>query len=206
MPVADSLPLELADVYHGLWEDVAQVHIDWNRFKDLYPDPATIALLNRSAPYFFGAFQHQLLDGILLAITRITDHAGKGRRKNLSIELLLERIPAADLELRRSLDALAIRARDEANFARRHRDKRIAHADLRTRLSRAKHLPPKTRDAIERVLVTLAELMNTIQGYYQKNAQTFYKGGIEPLGDVASLLDRLRSADRRRQQDDEELE
>lgn len=198
------MPPELARIYRGLWEEVAQLHIDWNQFKALYGrDPEHLALMNRGAPHFFGIVQRRLLDWILLSIARVTDPARAGRDgpENLSLALLVERIP--DDAFRTTLGSALIAAGAAAQFARRHRHKRLAHADRQIRLREsASPLPASTVPQIEGALAAMASLMNQVQAHYEGNSQTAYPQSIEALGDVDAILQRLRESERHRSEDD----
>lgn len=86
-----------------------------------------IPLLNDFAGPFMGMVQRLLWDDLLLRIARLSDRRSTSGHPNLTIRSL----PCFLRDERRHrVQALVNEATEAAEFARNHRNKRIAHADL----------------------------------------------------------------------------
>ena len=128
-----SMPPELAEVYGELWQDVVWVHDKWNIFLQLYSDKEAIDLLNKTAPSFFYICQYVLLDDTMMAICRLTDPAQTGRKTNLSLQRLVDTVDDATYpDLKSNIVNVLATMQSKFEFARDHRNRRIAHAGLQT--------------------------------------------------------------------------
>src|SRR4051794_29103480 len=71
--------------YSALWQEVANIHLNWGEFVELYgTKPTRLELINRAA----GVVQRSLWEGTLLHLARLTDPSkspGKDRF-NLTIQ------------------------------------------------------------------------------------------------------------------------
>lgn len=143
----------------------------WADYCSLYgTSPERVALLNETAPEFFGRLQNTMWDGILLTLSRLTDPAkSPPKRKNLSILQLTELV--ADPKLRSELTLLQSVAVARCDFARVRRNKRIAHADLELALNpHATALPSATRQKIKLSICSIQSYLEILYAHYSHSA------------------------------------
>src|SRR5258705_10772182 len=84
--------LQDMQTYTFLWKQITNLHSMWQDYKGLFEEsPETVAVLNKTAPGFFGRLQWILMNEIVLTITRIlTDPSKNGKNENLCFEYLVE--------------------------------------------------------------------------------------------------------------------
>lgn len=157
---------ELRESFTILARKLVELHIVWQQYRQLYgQDDGTIDVLNRTAGLFFKIVQDELWDSVLLRVCRMTDPAAQGKNKNLTIWSLHSLI--TDATFKAEVEKQCQAADDAAEFARSHRNKRIAHQDHGyTTNSPANPLSPVSRDRVEEMLKALRGVMNLIHGHY----------------------------------------
>jgi len=176
-----NMPLHIYEIYVEIWQEVVWVHSKWNIFLQLYSDSETIALLNNTAPSYFRICQDVLLDDIMLSICRLTDPAQTGGKTNLSLRRLVDNIEAnKNDKLKDIVKKILDLAEPNFEFARDHRNRRIAHNDLQTRMKT--HLEPLssyTNDKVNDALKNIGNVMNVVQHHYE-SSETLYSHCISP--------------------------
>lgn len=182
------MPKQLKGIFDHLWQDVVWVHYKWDLFLQLYDKREDVELLNRTAPAVFRVWEDVMLDEIVISICRVTDPATTGRKKNLTLDRLGGAIDGSSYsDLKREFKKGLLDLRPVLKFARDHRNRRIAHVDLATRLnSHPEPLSDLNKRRIENALEAIATLMNLVEGYFQ-NSATVYKLGI-PRGEGRTLI------------------
>lgn len=103
-------------------------------------------MLDYAASFFFRIVREVLRDDIILTVCRITDPAKSRVRgeqeNNLTIKYLVSIIPPADNTSQKTLKSMLPQIEARCAKFRDHRNRRIGHHDLDTRLSRPKALLP----------------------------------------------------------------
>jgi len=157
---------QLGEVYHALWNEVGWVHAKWQQFRQLYAhSPACIELLNDVAGHFFGIVQDVLWEDVILHIARLTERPTTAGQANLTLVALPPLI--SDTALAQEVDDLVETAKSEAAFAKKWRDKRLAHRDILVALEKgAEPLPGVSRQGVERALAAIRAVMNRLEEYY----------------------------------------
>lgn len=170
------------------------LHIIWQQYRQLFgTDSDTVALLNRTAGLLFKVMQDQLWDSVLLAISRMTDPAEMGKKKNLTIHSLVDLIP--DIALRGEIELLCAATVAEAEFAREHRNKRIAHQDHNYAYDPAANpLNPISRERVEAMLKALRAVLNRLNSHYM-DTTVMYEDFIDESG-ARVLIHKLRKLER----------
>jgi arginyl-tRNA synthetase len=137
----------------------------------------------------------------MLGICRLLDPEETGRNENLTLERLVNSInPSTFWTLRSELDGALKKAMDSSKFVRAHRNRKLAHNDLRTiQEIHAEHLPGVSRAAIEKSLDSIRDVMNKVSVHFLETT-VFYQEFIFGPGDVQSLLRRLENAEVYRQE------
>lgn len=170
------MPNDMKDAYERLHQEVSGLHAKWKIFRQLYSaSEERIALLRDTTPGFFGLIQLVLLDDISLSISRLTDPLKSTGKDNLSLQRLVERIEAetdADflVKTQKSIEGI----QEHCSAFRVHRNRRIAHRDLKTVFGyHPEPLPNIEGKKIDDALKMIAAFMNEIQGRYE-DAETAY--------------------------------
>jgi hypothetical protein len=163
----DSIPSDTHEIYGPLFHDVCHLHRKWGIFCQLYGSgESIIALLNTAAPGFFRICEDLLADDVLLSISRLRDPKQTLRKDNLTLERLVHSIDVTKYpRLRLDVERLLSDIRVKSAFVKAQRDRRIAHADLSTKLQVSLLSPPMRTD-VEHVLQAIRSLMNAIELYF----------------------------------------
>ena len=153
---------ELGPVFSKLSHELAWLQIIWCEYRELYgTKPERLEILNASAKTFFYTIQRSMWNEVLLRIRRLTDPAKTGDKQNLTIMRLGDL--CEDPELANRVRALATLADEKSRFAKKWRDREIAHADLGLALGRsAEPLPEVSRSEVTDAIAAIHVVLNTI--------------------------------------------
>lgn len=172
---------ELGANFYELHRELVELHLLWQQYRELFGDTTdTVQLLNRTAGLFFKIVQDELWDSVLLGVSRMTDPPGTGKHKNLTVQSLSPLI--TDSALRAEAQDLCTKAVATAEFAREHRNKRIAHQD-HNYLSNRKSNPLNgiSRAAVESMLAALRDVLNHLDNRFRDNT-VLYERFIDDSG------------------------
>ena len=172
---------DLGTAFSALDHNVIELHVLWQHYRELFgTDPEVCKLLSRTADSFFRVVQDALWDSALLGILRLTDKAEASKWKNLSLETLATFIPDSELEFKEAVVKLVESARKKSKDARKHRDKRIAHQDLRYGICGDwSMLSPISRNIIEEVLAAIRAVMHCFQMNFKVSKTSYEKVIVE---------------------------
>jgi len=188
------MPPELKEVHDSVWQEAVLLHLKWSIVLQLYGTQESVGLLNRSAPQFFAIGQVAWLQDIYLTFCRLTDPIQVAGKSNLCLGRYVELIDASThASLRQKVADRVADLQTHCEFARDHRNRRIAHSDLLTKLGRhPKPLTPVTKAMIEEAFERMRVLINEVEAGYGVPTTLF---GFEPAGDGTELLLWLRHAE-----------
>lgn len=189
-----NLPPDSQEVFDALWQEVVGLHTRWIIFKQLYAtDENRVALLNKVAGTFFAHLQGILIDDIILCLSRLTDPPQFGKRENLALEQLIEKLdPAKHSPLAASLKQQLQNLQEVCKPFRQNRNRRIAHSDLDTVLVAETSrgiLYDTTAEAVERI----GRYMNTYVAHFQDVSKTAFDQ-VWLKDDSNSLVSALEAA------------
>jgi hypothetical protein len=142
------------------------IKIVYNEYCILYESgkKARFDLLNKIAQNFFHDLQGILIDYLFLNICKLTDPAGFGKEKNLTVKYILEQVdPQVQNEL--GLQELSEKIHQFRNYIVDARRKLIAHLDVDTIFSK-KTLGEFPESAYEQFWADLQEFVNIIHQHY----------------------------------------
>lgn len=193
---------ELGTTYHALWQEVAQLHLRWIEFKELYgTDQDRVDLLNKTAPPFFRLVQDALWEQTLLHIARLTDPPNSAGKANLTIKRLPTLID--NDKLRQEVEQKIIGAETACFFCRGWRNKTLAHTDFEVATQNGVQLAPASPAKIKEALDSLTNVLNVISKHFY-DSQSCFGTSPDARGGVAllSVLEAgLTALDERRQRD-----
>jgi hypothetical protein len=101
-----TIPAPVAEVYHPLQQELLNIHVKWQLFRQLFgTDPDRIELLNCCAGVLFGTVQEVMYDDVVLSLFRLADEPGSGQRKNLTLDRLAAVVSSINPPLGNSLQS-----------------------------------------------------------------------------------------------------
>lgn len=118
---------DIKELVNELKREISQLYLILEQCRQLYSNPETVSILNKTAGVFFQVVQSQFFDALIMGISRLTDKEHIGGRRNLSINAICRLIQ--DDQLKMELVTLCREAETASEFARNHRNKRISHSD-----------------------------------------------------------------------------
>lgn len=154
-------PGEIRDIVPFIYGELCELRSNWGVYEELFmtEEALTRALADSVGP-LLGVTQRLLEESFFMSIGCLTDKNSSGN-KNLSFYTLAEKAAAwnstVSEERLSRLDSLG----DKLARIRKHRNKRLAHFDLRTSLGE-KSLPIVTFTEIKEVMKELEDLLNLI--------------------------------------------
>jgi hypothetical protein len=159
-------------LYYALYKEVVWIHARWLEYRKLFAEKENVDLLNRNGAFAFKLIQDALWEERILHIARLTDRPTTAKRDNLSILRLPDMLPPGDLRDR--VQALMEKVVTNAEFARDHRNKRIAHRDLQLATDpSAEPLSGVSRAQIEEVLAAIRDLFTCLEHEYRDTTVVF---------------------------------
>tara|TARA_Y100001980_G_C14516058_1_gene291379 strand:- start:568 stop:1245 length:678 start_codon:yes stop_codon:yes gene_type:complete len=168
---------EFGNFFDRIRNEVIFLHFKWSEFEELYSKEDRIELMNKISPNFYFYLQNLLLDDVILGITRLTEP--KSDRKGNARLTLWSFSNFTTPPLKGEVSKLLKRIKKEASFSYDRRNRKIAHFDKDLALNEhAKPLKIASREKINKVIDSIAELMNLIQGHYVKS-ETYYRVGSQ---------------------------
>ncbi|WP_343652297.1 hypothetical protein [Stenotrophomonas sp.] len=189
-----SMGQELGASFYELYRKLVELHVVWQQYRQLFGgDPDTVHMLNRASGLFFKIVQDELWDSVLLGVSRMTDPPTTGKKKNLTIQSLPELI--SDAVLQGDVRILCDKALAAAEFAREHRNKRIAHQDHDYLSNRnSDPLSGISRAAVEEMLASLRAVLNRLDLHFRDNT-VMYEDFVDESG-ARLLVHKLRQLER----------
>ena len=99
----DALGPDVHALYDALYQQQNLLDAKWQEFRKLYAhSPERVAILNRTAPFFFQLIQSVLWRDVLLHAARLMDHVKVAGKETLTLRLLPSKVSdpvlAADLD------------------------------------------------------------------------------------------------------------
>lgn len=185
---------QLGASFYELYRKLMELHVLWQQYRQLFgSDADTVHLLNRTSGLFFKIVQDELWDSVLLGVSRMTDPPTTGKKKNLTIQSLPPLI--ADTKLQSEVQDLCDKALVAAEFAREHRNKRIAHQDHDYLSNRnSDPLSGISRALVEEMLAALRAVLNRLDLHF-RDSTVMYEEFVDESG-ARLLVHKLRKLER----------
>lgn len=185
---------ELGASFYELYRKLVELHVLWQQYRQLFGcDSDTVHLLNRTAGLFFKIIQDELWDSVLLGVSRMTDPPATGKKKNLTIQSLPPLI--SDAKLQGEVQQLCDKALVAAEFAREHRNKRIAHQDHDYLSNRnSDPLSGISRILVEEMLAALRATLNRLDLHF-RDSTVMYEDFVDESG-ARLLVHKLKKLER----------
>jgi hypothetical protein len=163
------MDIESERIYEELSKEVAWLNLKWDCYIALFESKESrIDLMNEAAPEFFGMIQELLLESILLNIARLCDPAStrvKGEIiENLTLDNLIKSLN--DVSFCSTINILYDEAKKSESFARKRRNKIIAHRGKNEALGQGKQLEQITKNKIIKAINDIVALINCIGTRY----------------------------------------
>lgn len=162
----------LGEHFHGLWEEVVDLHLHWREYVDLFgTSPERVNLLNQSASSFFARLDGIMWEQNILHIYRLTDSPRRGELKRLTLNALPDLVASSIKKVvRRHLEVV----RRKAVFCRDWRERLLAHRDLDLTVGHgATPLILGSRKQVEEILLDMAQILNLTAEHYTQSSLSF---------------------------------
>jgi hypothetical protein len=199
----DKMGEPLGAQFAELWQEVADLHMKWLEFVELFGvKESRIDLINQAAPQFFRVVQDVLWEDTLLHIARLTDKQNNHpTKRRLTLRNLSQLVK--DPTAKRNVEALFVKVERDAEFCRDWRDRHIAHLNLALAIEdpSARPLLPASRKQVNEVLDGIVALLNAVSSHY-KDSESFFRLDTSAGGAVSLLYiidDGLKAQEARRQ-------
>jgi hypothetical protein len=161
---------KIDELLQAISGELGEIHLKWLLFSQLYEDEEIVDLLNESAPTFFGVCQSVFLNDIILSISRLTDSSKTGSKENLTLARILDSIDPSLVQLKAELVETLEIIKNSCDFARKHRNRRVAHIDLKTYFQdHPEPLLSITKEKIEEALLGLRTFVNKVELHFTQN-------------------------------------
>lgn len=183
---------ELGAVFFAVHHEVIDLGIVWQQYVQLYGTSVeNVDILNNTAGLFFKVVQTELWDSVLLRIAALTDPAMMRGKKNITLLALPALMP--DAIMQREVLELCDLVFLETEYAREHRNKRIAHNDHDYHIFKgAVGLSGISRAKIEDMLTAIRNTLRYMQ-HKIRDVDFLYDLFIDESG-AAMLLRKLRKS------------
>lgn len=158
---------DLGRLCYELRDDFDWLRGKWSEFHELFgKGQERIDLLNTAASNFFYFLHRLLFEDAMLHLCRLTDPPPQmGGHKNLTVMALPLLI--SDPELRTSAQTKLEEVRKNCQFARKWRNRRLAHTDLVTMRERdVSALPPVDATNIDAAVKSIGEMLGLIEDHF----------------------------------------
>jgi hypothetical protein len=159
---SEKIPEEIRDACADLFEDVATLHCKWDCYLALFQDAENSQLVSNLARSFFHIVEESLRADILISICRLSDPSRSLARVNRSFAILLG--TCADFP---KVDNLVTAFLAACGAVRLHRNRSIAHNDLRSAIQIKQYLLPGVgRSDIDEILRLAREILRAVYAHY----------------------------------------
>jgi hypothetical protein len=181
------LGTEQGNIFNTLKNNIFWLEIKWKEYQTLYENNDNIAVLNKTAPFYFYMIHQIIIDDILLHINKIASPKGN-TYKYLSIIRLPEIVKP---KYRDELKVLVDNAVTKAKFVKDRRDRYIAHYSLALTIDpQARPLEDIKHEDIENVIEAFKKIIVYI--YSKVLGSALFPEVIYPLENANALLRRLK--------------
>jgi len=190
---------DFLSIRNHLFQEIALLSDLWEQYRTLFLTSATrVTRLNEHARWFFASVQRAFLNQLILGISKITDPAKSGSRRNVSLLALLEDPRLAEKpKLSSSLVAQIDEVTRAAASIRSHRNKTVAHLDHAVAFG-YDPLPQVTLDQIGSS-IALVQQIHHLYGTELLDSDAYYR--IHASGSAEQLLETLEIAPTRRERE-----
>ena len=187
------MPPELLSHFEASKQQLITASAKWQLIEQLFAKTqARSQLLTRIGSGFFALIKDSLVTDVMISLGRLLDKPHHKGNDNLTLERLGDTVmKLGNDELAQKLDVHLKKARGAEFAARRYRNKRLAHNDLKSILDQeANPLPAATVGDVRKMLHETGEFLNSIDLHYCRSTTAFGLAMID--GDANSLVSLVR--------------
>ena len=183
------MPTDLGDAHKRIGNELHYLYTKWSWFKRLFcTDDESVRLLMDCSEPFALVSRELMRDDIILGVCRITDRAQSCGRQNLTLDHLAGLIPSQEQALSAELQQLIEEVHSSCAVFRKHRNRRVSHADMKAALQLTNSLLPAIDIAqADEALKAIADVLNAIEDHYDSGEHE-YECGILNWKEAAEEL------------------
>jgi hypothetical protein len=190
-------PGETGKLFHHIWNDVANLHLNWQNYRTLYgTSPETIELINKIATSFFKKNERIMRNDVVMRIARLTDPPETGKGKNEKENARFEKL-AIDLQpfiTETFFNEIKDEIKDLQDLSKKIHDIRnkiLVHSDLYNVIEKENFpVDGVSRAEIEQILEKIRNVTNKIETYFKVPTTYFQK--VISSNDAKSLVVALK--------------
>lgn len=155
----------LGQLCYELRNDFDWLRAKWGEFRELYGrGQESIDVLNAVASNFFYFLHKLMFEDAMLHLCRLTDPPRMRDRETLSVAALVEAV--SDVTLKVKVQTKLEEVRGKCEFARRWRNRSLAHTDLVTLRGPVPALPPVNSGRIDAALKSIDEILWLVERHF----------------------------------------
>jgi len=155
---------ELGELYNAIRSVAVSLQVKYQKYESLFGSEKSVEALNKFAPGFFCYIQEILFDDLILHISKMFDDHGKGDRKVLCFNCLLEKI--TEEELKKPLSQILAQCNEKRIFAKTRRNKYIAHNDYKLFLGKKEHDISINFEDVREMMDLAWSIIDRIESFY----------------------------------------
>jgi hypothetical protein len=181
----------LGPIYTALCDELVWLHMKWANYLAIFGTSSTrVELANRAAGSFFHVIQEVMWSDLLIGLARVTDPPRTRGRDNLTVQCLPSLI--SDTPIYEGIQSQLDSVLKSAVFARKWRNRHLAHRDLSRAIAgkKAEPLPSASLASVRECLSGMVALLNLVDNHYLDSTMIYDMDHVP--GDAESLLRVLR--------------
>jgi hypothetical protein len=197
LDVEGPMPPRVKETFEALRYEVTWLHAKWAIYSQLFcRGEQQLAFLDSMTPGFFVVVRDSFENELIVGLCRVTEGSMIGRRQNLTLARLAEDLRCVECEdLRGRFESELLKVDEVCSPLRKLRNRRLAHSDYPTSLSKAADsLPDVAWHDIDNALAQVRGLLNMVEVYFL-GSEFHYESFVE-LDDGEELVFYLREARR----------
>jgi hypothetical protein len=171
-----------------LWQQVADLHMKWLEYVELYgTNQKRFDLMHKAAPHFFQMLGDMMYRDTLLHIARLTDKQNNyPPKRRLTLRNLSQLVK--DPTIRSQVEVLFVKVEQDAELVRDWRDRAGAHLSLSFALDdpSAPSVMMPSRKQINDMVDGIVALMNAVSAHYN-DSQSIFRIGTSAGGALCLL-------------------
>lgn len=182
------------EIFNHIAEELVDVGLHVKYLYGIFidsPEERKREVLYKASPIFFSLAFHLFYNHILMSLSKLIDPPRQGGNENLSIKNLIEKLRPLPSSISSDVDAMIIQIEQAlGNAIKQHRNKRIAHNDLKAKLQPGQLLRVTEEDLCLSIEY-FERLMNILSKHYF-NFERDYEATVPHNNAPLVLIDIIR--------------
>ena len=181
-----NFPDSFRKMFMWLCQDVVSLHDEWSFYIELFGNKENKEIMADMLHASSQIIEESVRNDMTMTICRLSDPHKSSGKINLSFSTLVHRV-GETAELSELLEDF----QNACNPIQKHRNKRVAHNDLKTKIEPLENrLPGVTRQDIDRIVSLAEQILNTVSRRYDEvlRFESVHSGGAAVLIDYLNTV------------------